>query len=235
LLKSVASAAAVGAALTVAQLSTPATVTASPEIQTVACTKGYQGSIPTTISFTGWAATGRYGTRNSFTVHVGSNSKTPVGKVKLSMPGRTSWTVGLTRGQAATSLPRWLPAQATYGVTAKYMPSCDQFQGHSVTKHYTVYKAFSATRATVRSITRGHRPVVSVGVHSTGTPTGKVKVSLVKNGDVKYTETASLRSGSARVTCRKVWKTGSWTAKVAYFGSRNYKADTGRTTFTVKR
>jgi hypothetical protein len=115
------------------------------------------------------------------------------------------------------------------------VPSCDQFRGSAVTKHYTVYKANSTARATVRNITRGSRPVVSVGVHSTGTPTGKVKVSLVKNGDVKYTETASLRSGSARVTCRKVWKTGGWTAKVAYFGSRNYKADTGRTTFTVNR
>ena len=235
LLKSVASAAAVGAALTVAQLSAPATISASPEIQSVAC-GDYPDTVTTHTNLVLSHAGGQYGTPWTATVRVSSTSSAkPSGTVNVDIWGtRYSYGMRLHNGTASRSMPSDLEAGHTYKVTASYSPQCD-FKASGDTARYTVKKAGSTAHVSVRDIHRGARPTASIAVRSTTRPTGKVKLTLVKNGDVRYRETASLKRGAVQVPCRNLHETGDWTAKVVYLGTRNFKGDTARTTFTVKR
>ena len=239
LLRSIAGATALGSVLAVSLVATPAVVTSAPEIRNVACSLPYPTSVSTNTGVSLTRAVAAYGAATTATATVTRDDagKQPRGTVRFLLRGAVnkSWTVTLRSGQASVALPRTLPASNTYSITAKYFPpSCSIFKRSSGSASYTVFKADTRTSVNAPDIRRTEKPSAKVVVRSTLTPVGKVRVALVRNGDVIAAQTEQLSGGRASATFRKV-RPGKYTMKVKYLGTANFRASSGADTFRVRR
>lgn len=239
LLRSIAGATALGSVLAVSLVATPAVVTSAPEIRNVACSLPYPSSVSTNTTVSTTRGVAAYGAATTATATVTRDDAgyNPRGSVRFLLRGAVdkSWTVKLRNGQASVSLPRTLPAGNTYTVTAKYFPpSCSIFKRSSGSTYYTVFKAGTRTRVNAPNIRRTQRPSANVVVRSTLTPSGKVRVVLVRKGNTVAAQTKRLSGGRASASFRKV-RPGKYTMKVKYLGTRNFRASSGADTFRVRR
>lgn len=241
LFKSVASTAAVGTVLAGVALAPVATE--SPAIRNVACADaGYAGSITTKTDQRLSRYLGQYGSVNVSHVTVTADEGQLDGDVVVRIPRRFRKVVPLRAdGTVNVRLPRRLRAGNTYRVVAKYLPACgadDEFRSSRNVDHYTVKKAWTEVTPRARNIRRGQRPTVNVDVaSSTGVVVrgGKVRIRLIKNGNVRAVKTVRVRGGDASATFRKVWQRGRWRVKAIYLGNRNFARDAGVTRFRVRR
>jgi hypothetical protein len=248
LLRSVASTAAIGSALAVSLVATPAVVTTAPEIRNVACSvpKPYQSSVSTTTQLSLGRSVGAYGVANSATARVSrdeAGAKTPVGQVRFRLINpngevRRAWKVRLRNGEATVGLPRRLGAQNTYTVRANYIPpDCSIFQrSASAPAYYTVNKA--GTRTVVRAPDRTHgqngRVNVRLRTASPFTPQGKVRI-VVKRGDrVVARQVRKLNDGKVSANFRK-FAVGKFNVRAVYLGAKNFKRGAGNTGFRITR
>jgi hypothetical protein len=248
LLRSVASTAAIGSALAVSLVATPAVVTTAPEIRTVACEVPYPSSVSTTTQLSLGRSVGAYGVSNMATARVSrdeAGGKTPGGRVRFRLfnPNgavRNSWTVQLRNGEATVGLPARLGAQSTYTVRANYIPpSCSVFQGsQSAPAYYTVNKAGTRTVVNAPNRTRAQKGRVNVAVRtgSPFTPQGKVRVVVKRNGNGKVVarQVRKLQGGTTTAVLRK-FAPGRFNVRVVYLGTKNFKRSTGNDTFRVTR
>jgi hypothetical protein len=246
LLRSVASTAAIGSALAVSLVATPAVVTTAPEIRNVACEVKYPSSVSTTTQLSLGRSVGAYGVANFATARVSrdeAGKKTPVGKVRFRLfnPNgkvRNAWTVALRNGEATVGLPARLGAQRTYTVRASYIPpDCSVFQGSaSPPAYYTVQKAGTRTIVRAPNRTRGQNGRVNVTLRSGSqfTPQGKVRI-VVKRGDrVVARQVRKLQGGKTTAVFRK-FAVGKFNVRAVYLGTPNFKRSAGNTTFRVTR
>jgi hypothetical protein len=246
LLRSVASTAAIGSALAVSLVATPAVVTTAPEVRNVACEVKYPGSVSTTTQLSLGRYVGAYGVANFATARVSrdeANAKTPVGRVRFRLINpdgtlRRAWKVQLRNGEATVGLPRRLGAQNTYTVRANYIPpDCSIFQrSASAPAYYTVNKA--GTRTVVRAPDRTHgqngRVNVRLRTASPFTPQGKVRI-VVKRGDrVVARQVRKLNDGKVSANFRK-FAVGKFNVRAVYLGAKNFKRGAGNTGFRITR
>jgi hypothetical protein len=246
LLRSVASTAAIGSALAVSLVATPAVVTTAPEIRQVACDLPYPSSVSTTTQLSLGRYVGAYGVNNFATARVSrdeAGKKTPVGQVRFRIMNpngevRRAWKVRLRNGEATVGLPRRLGAQTTYTVRANYVPpSCSIFQrSASAPAYYTVNKAGTRTVVRAPDRTRGQNGRVNVRLRtgSPFTPQGKVRI-VVKRGDrVVARQVRRLNDGRVSTQFRK-FAVGSFDVRAVYLGAKNFKRSAGNTSFRVTR
>jgi hypothetical protein len=249
LLRSVASTAAIGSALAVSLVATPAVVTTAPEIRNVACEVKYPGSVSTTTQLSLGRSVGAYGVANMATARVSrdeAGGKTPGGKVRFRLSDSSgkvlrAWAVQLRNGEATVGLPARLGARTTYTVRAIYLPpDCSVFQGsQSAPAYYTVNKA--GTRAVVVNApnrTRAQKGRVNVAVRtgSPFTPQGKVRVVVKRNGNGKVVarQVRKLQGGKTTAVLRK-FAPGKFNVRVVYLGTKNFKSSAGTGSFRVTR
>jgi hypothetical protein len=233
-LQSLVGATAVGSALTVSVVATPAAVTSAPAIRNVACTVPYQGSETTTTKVSVRPAVGIYGGPAKAFATVTSDNGTPTGSVRFTLGGR-HWDVRLTSGTASVALPRGLRAQTTYTVHGQYRPGCSIFQRSAGTGYYTVQKAPTQTLATAPNVKRGTHPRVRVTVSSTyRTPVGSVRITVLKRGHVVASKVRSLRSGHAFASFRTL-RVGRYSAVAVYLGAHNFDRSSDADVFRVTR
>lgn len=238
LLRSVVGATAVGSALGVSLVATPAVVTSAPEIRTVACAT-YPGSVSTTTDLSVRPAVAAYGTSAKATAKVSSGSGTPWGSVRfvLTKPdGKVRWDVSLSRGVAAVSLPRTLSAGHTYPVTARYMPTeCSRFAGSSDGAYYTVKKSPASTRVNAPNVRRTQSARVNVAVgSSTVAPTGQVRIVVKRRGRVVASKVRTLSGGKASASFGRI-RVGSYDVRAVYRGTINFGSSAGSDEFRVRR
>ena len=244
LLRSVASTAAIGSALAVSLVATPAVVTTAPEIRNVACDLKYPSSVSTTTQLALGRSFGAYGVPNSAKAQVSSDAaRTPVGKVRFRLFNpdgslRRAWKVRLRNGEATVGLPRRLGAQNTYIVRANYIPpDCSIFQrSASAPAYYTVNKAGTRTVVRAPDRTRGQNGRVNVTMRtgSPFTPQGKVRI-VVKRGDrVVARQVRKLNDGKTTAVFRK-FAVGKFNVRGVYLGAKNFKRSAGNTSFRVTR
>jgi hypothetical protein len=235
-LKSVASTAAAGAVLAMAQIATPAVVTSSPQIKHVAEECGYQSSLATTTNVTLSQNVVQYGARVRATIQVSSGTGTPGGTVTLALQGMRSWTLELNaEGIAGLTLPR-LGADETYGILVTYDGHNCYTASHD-SAFLTVKKARSNTHANARGINNGARPVVTGDVTtSTGvTPRGTVRVTLSKRGDVVKRTNVRLSGGEFKARFGKTFGVGRWVATATYLGNDNIRRSSDADAFRIHR
>jgi hypothetical protein len=246
LLRSVASTAAIGSALAVSLVATPAVVTTAPEIRNVACEVKYPGSVSTTTQLSLGRYVGAYGVPNFATARVSrdeAGAKTPVGKVRFRIfnPNgkvRRAWTVRLRNGEATVGLPRRLGAQNTYTVRANYIPpDCSIFQrSASAPAYYTVNKAGTRTVVRAPDRTRGQNGRVNVALRSANfTPQGKVRI-VIKRGDRVVARQVRKLNTNGRVSAGfRKFAVGKFNVRAVYLGTPNFKRSAGNATFRVTR
>jgi hypothetical protein len=249
LLRSVASTAAIGSALAVSLVATPAVVTTSPEIRNVACDLKYPSSVSTTTQLSLGRSVGAYGTENWATARVSrdeANAKTPVGKVRFRLFNRSdgslirAWRVQLRGGEATVGLPRRLGAQTTYTVRANYIPpDCSIFQrSASAPAYYTVNKAGTRTVVRAPDRTRGQNGRVNVRLRtgSPFTPQGKVRIVVKRaaNNRVVARQVRKLEDGRVSATFRK-FAVGRFKVRAVYLGAKNFERSAGNARFRVTR
>lgn len=232
--RSVSRIVAIGSVLAAAQLLAPAGNAA-----VIVKADRYPNSVATVTHLNLQRNIAQYGaiTRARVRVTDGGLAGTPHGTITLRVFGHVQ-TKRLFDGRAVFTLPRRLPAQATYTVRANYRaPAESRYRNSSDSASYTVVKANTTAHARARDIARSERPHVHVRVSSdTGlTPRGDVRVRLIKNGDVRRSKTVTLQDGEAVVSFRRVRALGQWTAKVRYLGNANFQRDTDWDTFRVTR
>jgi len=209
----------------------------SAQAASVCGPSGYAAPIATTTSLTLARSVMRYGSVDLATVKVSSGAGTPSGSVRLDVSNGASYHLTLDRhGAARHALPRTLPAQRTYAVTASYdgQGSC-QASGPA-RKYVTVVRTGTDVRGLeARNIRSGGRPKVSGKVASdTGvTPGGKVLVTLVK-GNRERRKSVDLRGGRFTVTFGRTHQAGTWKVRVAMLGRRDFQGSAARTNFRVK-
>ncbi|HEX6877949.1 MAG TPA: hypothetical protein VF165_19975 [Nocardioidaceae bacterium] len=239
LLRSLAGATAIGSALTISLVATPAAVSSAPQVQTVACTE-YPSRAATNTSVSAQPSMAPYGTAAKAMATVTSGAGTPTGRVRFVLRDSDgsfidSWVVGLSGGSASSPLPRGLPARHTYTINGKYLPGCSPFGKSHDSGSYSVYKARTATKVNAPSIHRGDRARVNVAVSSsTLTPTGRVRIRIVRNGNVIASSTLTLDSGRAFASFGK-YRPGLYTAKVGYLGTGNFRQSSGSDDFRIYR
>lgn len=245
LLRSVAGATALGSALTISLVATPAVVTSAPDIQNVACTVQYPSSVSTSTGVSLAKKFAVYGARNSATASVArtdGSSKTPGGSVRfiLSKQGGSviqRWTASLSGGQATVFLPRRLPARSAYSVTARYLPpGCTIYKPSSGSNGFSVFPGTTATGVNAPNIRRGQiaRARVTVTSDSPFTATGRVTVVLSRRGNQLASKTYTLDSGSVTASFGRR-RVGTYTVTAYYKGTNNYKQSQGADDFRVRR
>jgi hypothetical protein len=247
LLRSVASTAAIGSALAISLVATPAVVTTAPEIRNVACDNVYAGSVSTTTQLSLGRSVGAYGVSNAATARVSRDGagKTPGGQVRFRLfnPNgqvRRVWKVRLHNGAATVGLPARLGAQNTYTVRANYIPpNCSIFRASvSDPAYYTVNKAGTRTvvKAPNRTRAQNGRVNVTVRTGSPFTPQGKVRVVVKRsgNGKVVARQVRQLQGGQTTAVLRK-FAVGKFNVRVVYLGTKNFKRSVGNDTFRVTR
>lgn len=238
LLKSMATTAAVGAAMAGAALAAPATTVAS-DLAPMSCVS-YQHDIITNTVLSLKRSSAEYGTRNVAYVTVTSDTQqVPQGRVRISTP-TDSWTVSLdANGYASHRLSRWL-RPGTYDVTARYFPAChSHFQGsRSGLEPYTVRRAHTnVIHLNARNISRGQHPRVSLDVVSrTGVRVyGRVKIELFHHSRLRRSKVVRLDHGSAVAWFARVRARGSWHVTAYYLGTRAFRRSQDDTSFWVSR
>lgn len=247
LFKSVVSATAVGSALTVSLVSTPAVVTTAPEIRTVACGDAYTPRLATSTSVSfirdgASVASGEYGSAVRGVATVSSSGGTPTGNVRFVLWDSTrgsqvgAWTAPMSRGAASLALPTYLPAQRTYRLSADYRPSGCFKDAETVGKSYTVVSRRTSTRATAPNRTRRQTPLVDVTVGSSISQavTGKVSVVVRRSGSVVRRGTVTLSRESGRIGFRRL-SPGLYTVTATYLGNTNFRVSSDRDDFRVYR
>jgi hypothetical protein len=242
LVRSVATSAAVGTVVALAGVTTPATVSSSPAIESVACQQSYPNPIASSTDVRMDNAFQAYGAVNTVRVDVNANVGNPTGSVRITV-ARRSWTVPLSGGRASKVLPRrMLDAGRTYRVSARFLPNCNT--GEYATSRddalLTVMRAGTRVRdLDVNNIRRGGKPHVTANIRSNVAPGGKARVTISK-GHKRRTRTVPVRKVSGNTSRVSLWfgrvnAKGTWTVKVKYLGNRNFTADSASTTFRVKR
>lgn len=241
--RSVAGATAIGSALAISLVASPAVVTSAPEIRNVACEVKYPGSVSTTTQLSLGRSVGSYGVANSATATVSTGgAKTPRGRVRFTLSADGSviraWTVSLRGGEATVGLPRRLGARETYAVEAFYLPpDCSVFaRSRSAIAYYSVNPASTRTRVSAADVARGDNPVAVVALRSPSpfAPTGKVRIVLKRNGRVLAKQVRALSGGEATATFR-TFRVGQYRVKVRYFSTRNFTGSGGATRFSITR
>ena len=209
----------------------------SAQAASVCGPSGYAAPIATTTGLSLARSVMEYGSVDVATVKVSSGAGTPSGSVRLGVSDGSSYRLTLDRrGTARQELPRRLPAQRTYAVTASYdgRGSC-QASG-PVRKYVTVVRADTDVRGLeVRDIRSGGRPTVTGRVRSdTGiTPDGAVRVMLT-NGDLEKVRTVDQRGGRFSATFGRTYQAGTWKVRAAFLGDRDFRDSDGTTKFRVK-
>lgn len=129
--------------------------------------------------------------------------------------------VTLAKGVGSVTLSRLAVGQ--YSVQATYAGSSTvkASSGIATTQVVKAKATVTATldRTTVKARTGTAKLTVTVRTPAGVTPTGSVKVQLVKGGTVVRVQGATLTRGKATVSLRNLTATGSWTVKVSYGGS----------------
>ncbi len=132
---------AVAATATAALLLAPMGLISAPQFATVACSDpNYTPSEPSSTSLVLRKSIGQYGSRNSATATVESNSGNPTGEVVFTI-GKRSYTRPLEGGIAKLDFPRRLLSKKTHTVKASYDGDCTFVASASSNKFYTVVKA----------------------------------------------------------------------------------------------
>jgi len=209
----------------------------SAQAASVCGPSGYAAPIATTTSLSLARSVVEFGSADVATVKVSSGAGTPSGSVRLGVSDGSSYRLTLDRrGSARHELPRRLPAQRTYAVTASYdgRGSC-QASG-PVRKYVTVVRADTDVRGLeARDLRSGGHPTVTGRVRSdTGvTPDGEVRVTLT-NGDLEKTRTADLRGGRFTVRFGRTHQGGTWKVRAAFLGTRDFQGSRGTTSFRVE-
>jgi hypothetical protein len=245
LLKSVVGATAVGSALTMSAVAAPSVVTSAPELNNVACSEQYPGSVSTTTQLKLSRAIAQYGSTNVAHVTVSGDKagSKANGSVTFTLSGEgvsESWTKSVKGGQASVTLPRKLAAGNTYTVRAKYTPGdCSVFKGsESKAAYYSVNKANTMRRVHAPNVDRGQRARVSVAVSSARpgmfTPRGQVRIVLSRRGEKLAVKTLRLEDGRVRASFGKL-RPGSYDVVVRYFGTGNFRSTRGTDGFRVRR
>ncbi|HEX6246575.1 MAG TPA: Ig-like domain-containing protein [Nocardioidaceae bacterium] len=246
LAKSAAVSAAVGTTLALSLVSSPAMVTAAPEIRTVAC-DDYAAERQTTTTLELSRAAGQYGAINRATATVTDGDATPTGSVRFTVYDKTSGAVTPAgtdaldaNGQATVRLSRYLRANRTYMVTANYRPSdsCEFQPSDAEAMFYTVYKRTTSTSVDAPARRAGQRPVVSVTVNAYFPErlAGRAKIVITKKGQGKALRGRIVRLNDRAATVSfKRLRPGVYTAKVRYTGNVNYAASSGADNFRVFR
>jgi hypothetical protein len=241
MLRSVASATAVGSVVAMSLAAGPATVSSAPAIKNVACTIEYQASVATTTTLSLQRSGAQFGVRNAATVTVSrddAGARTPRGSVRIWIVGGPSWTVSLRDGSASVSFPRRLGSGETYTVRARYnAPSCSVFADSSAApRYYTVHQARTNMDVDARNLRRGMRPRVDVNVWSaTGpTPPGRVQVVLTRNAVQVGSKWARLDGGETRVWFPRK-RPGVYDVSVRYPQRKNFRWSNGEDEFRIFR
>lgn len=209
----------------------------SAQAASVCGPSGYAAPIATATGLSLARTVVQYGSVDVATVTVSSGAGTPSGTVHLGVSNGASYRLTLDRhGAARHALPRELPAQRTYTVTASYDGSGSCLGSGPVRKYVTVVRAGTDVRGLeARDIRSGGRPTVSGRVRSdTGlTRNGAVRVTLTR-GDVEKERTVDLRGGRFSVTFGRTDAAGTWKVRAVVLGSRDFRGVSGTTNFRVK-
>lgn len=237
LFKSVAGTAALGSALALAALAGPATTTAAPELRNVACEYPAEEASTTTLELL--RSVGRFGDVNRAFVTVTTPSGPPAGQVRLRVNGTLRATKPLNdNGEATFGLPRYLRAQATHSITARFVPVDDcQVSRSADTASYTVFRRATQTVVTAPNRVRTRNPVAHVDVSSVipREPRGKVRVIVSRDGNAVADRVARLGSdGAVSLTFRKL-RVGTYQVRARYLGAMNFQRSGDGTAFRVRR
>ena len=241
LLKSVVGATVAGSALAVSLVATPAVVTSAPEIQNVACTVKYPGSVSTTTRVSMSRSVGTYGQSATATATVSAGNRKPGGSVRfiLSRSGGgivKSWTVSLRRGQASVTLPP-LGGRSTYRMRALYnAPDCSIFSRSGSSAYYTVNPANTRASVAAPNVSRPSSAQATAVVSSPcpARVTGKVRFTVIRNGNQVASETHSLSGERSSANLGKL-RPGRYSVKVTYLGNRNFRRVSASDAFRVTR
>lgn len=208
----------------------------SAQAASVCGPSGYAAPIATTTGLSLARTVVQYGSVDVATVTVSSGAGTPSGTVHLGVSNGASYRLTLDRhGAARHALPRELPAQRTYTVTASYDGSGSCLGSGPVRKYVTVVRAGTDVRGLeARDIRSGGRPTVSGRVRSdTGaTLHGWVRVALT-SGSARRTKTVALHNGRFTVTFGRAFRTGGWKVRATLLGGRNFRGSALGSNFRV--
>jgi hypothetical protein len=240
LLKSIASTAAAGAVVAMAQVAGPAAVTASPTIENVACSTSYQGCAHTNADVDVDHQVTQYGTFNTITVTV-HNTETGGrivggGHATVIIRGVNTRSVQLTNGRGTLSVPRRLDANQTYDIVVQF-PSQGQYGRSTDITRLTVVKSRTDLAVRASDLQGGQRPVVTGSVTGrTGLdPHGRVEVQLFHRGDLVKSKTVGINDGDFTARFGRESDRGLWTAEATFLGNDNFRRSSGSDDFRVRR
>ncbi len=162
-------------------------------------------------------------------------SGSPTGTVRVLAGTRLVGAGTLSSGRVTITVRPDLSV-GTHTLTLSYGGDA-RFAASSAAVKLTVTKTTSTTKASAPSVKASARGVVSVKVTAPAgvVPTGKVTVTVTRNGKAVATRTVSLdRTGAAKVTLPRL-AAGTYAVRAAYRGSTAVKTSVGTTKLVVAR
>jgi hypothetical protein len=183
------------------------------------------------------------GTARPLTLAVPSTNIPPNGPLVLEAAGPAGSFVGAKVGNVYdiavgnfTTLLNLYEANGTAIAGSPQTIPCVQNPGqNAAVDTIKVVKDKTTTTVKARDIKKGSKAKAKVKVateHGT-TAKGKVKVKLIRDGDVWQTKVLSLRDGVRKVKFQRILIKGNFKIKAKYVGRESWKGSRGVDTFTV--
>lgn len=247
--KSAATTAAVGSALALSLVSSPAMVSTAPELRTVSSVpaeycedESYAGDVSTSTSLELGRSMGRYGMPNKATATVTDGELTPSGAVRFTAYNGAgnvvaSTTVSVNDGGVATWwMPRNMRARQTTAVSANYLGENCFAPSQANLAFYTILPRGTWTDVSAPNRKRNWQPRVDVAVRSRApySARGPVRVTISRNGKVVRGKRTFLRGGERTVFFPRL-RPGIYDVRVSYLGNVNFNRSSGADRFRVYR